>query len=141
MTTRPRVYLASSSKFHKEVISIYHDYPAIQWTNRWQWMIECKVPESDAERFCIHDLDDIYDSDFLICWQPPSLSLRGAMFEAGVAYGLHKHVLVAGDVDFTWHKSPRIKHFLTLERCIDEVRRLHGEAQDQQIRMIPRRPR
>lgn len=79
--------------------------PEIEITSRWIDFPNIKAGDRHAtilqfQKGWIENLEDIRNSNAMICYGEPTETLRGALVEAGMALGLGKPVLCVGNNSF-----------------------------------------
>lgn len=114
----PRIYFASKLSHAPLVLALRNTHPEIHFTQRWDLMAgQIEDSPAGAPKFWQDDYDDIWRSDAVLIWGKPEDKLRGALVEAGIAIGMKKLVIAAGEhPDFgTWQYHPRVWRKFDLE--------------------------
>lgn len=137
-TSKTSITVYTASKLHHAPLwrRLAIAWPEIHFTARWPnnhvsatghplW------PEGSpahGQIFWEHDVQDIENSDVLLCYAEGFDVLRGALVEVGIALALSRHVIVVGESDSygTWqyHKNvlrvkdlPAARNLLHLLAC------------------------
>ena len=83
-------------------------------TSRWIYIITPETIEVESNIISLRDIQDIENSDTLICFSenPDSSYGRGVRHvELGIALALKKRVVVVGPRENIFHTLPGIEHF------------------------------
>lgn len=101
----------------------------VKWTAHWP-DIAVDSTADNSKWFWQIDHQDIANSDFVLVYAEPGEHLRGALFEAGIAIGTGKRVVVVGEhSDYgTWQYHPGVLRAPDLDAAIEIMIKLYSEG-------------
>lgn len=131
-------YTASKLIHAPKLLALRQEWPRIYFTARWVAGASSSVESArPAAHWLIDNADDIIRSDTFLLYAEPEDVLKGAVWEAGIAWANGKDIWLVGDNPSysKWKFAPRIHRAPTLERALGEInaRTLYSASAENRI--------
>lgn len=117
-------YTASKLIHAPKLIALRTEWPRIYLTARWIAGANSSVESArPAAHWLVDNADDIIRSDAFLLYAEPEDVLKGAIWEAGIAWAHGKDMWLVGEnASYSkWKFAPRTRRIPTLERALEEI--------------------
>jgi hypothetical protein len=113
LSIKPKIYIASKAK-HRPRWREFRDINGYDIISKWIDIPDKFSQDSsgmDYKRLWLNCVQDVRDCDVLVMYAEPGEVMKGALIELGIALGLGKEIIVAGDLgdNGTWWNHPNVQ--------------------------------
>lgn len=136
-----KCYVASKLAHAPKLLALRADWPRVHFTARWVLTAALESERGTPAPIWIqNNVDDIARAEVVLVYAEAADELKGAIWEAGVAWTLEKEIWLVGDNRSysQWKHAPRIHHGRSLEASLAEIS-ARAEYRESHVDRIERR--